>query len=368
MPSPRRILLAALPLAAAALAVSLRPADADACGLFMMRRTDLKTVTVPSLQVEQVLIVHDPEKEQEHFIREVVFRDARTRFGFVVPTPSLPTVGKVEKSPFEELAKKFPPEPAVPALTGLGSIGGIGFGSGGGAGEKTVTVISQERIGNFTAFVLAASDAAALHRWLTDNELTTPPNGEAWLKHYTDLGFYFVAFRYEPDPKNMRLTARTETVRISFATPLPFYPYLEPAPTEDAPTQDRVLAVWLVSPRRSVPVSTQRVGDKTRWKRPWTEARKHPDAALAELRPALASPLDALLPPGFAPGASSRPPPGRSEADDRRLVVQTFEDQKPSRAGWGDVVLVPEQPAPLDRERLARARPLMASLDEQVKP
>jgi hypothetical protein len=359
IPSARgRRRLAGASLLAAALALAAAPPDADACGGFFSRRTT--TATIPSLQVEQVLIVHDPDSEQEHFIRELVFRDAKEPFGFVVPTPSQPTVAKVDGSPFRALADHFPPEPPEPlGLSSFGSGFGSGHGRSGGSSTAPVTVISEERIGSFTAFVLSASDAGALKKWLDDNQLVTTPESEAWLRHYTDLGFHFVAFRHEPASKGAN-TSRSETVRISFSTPLPYYPYLEPEHPGAPSTLYRVLAVWLVSTRRSVPVATVREGDATLWKRPWEEARRFPDPSLAHLTAALTPPLAALLPSGLVPAEGAREP-------HKSLVVQTFEDQKKHRQGWGDVVLVPESPAPMDPARQARLGKLMAALDPSYR-
>lgn len=92
---------------------------------------------VPALELEQVLIIHDPKTEIEHFIRQVTFRDADDPFGFVVPTPEKPEVNKVEESPFDAMARVFPPEPPDEneSFSPLGTFGG---GKGGG-GAKGVT-------------------------------------------------------------------------------------------------------------------------------------------------------------------------------------------------------------------------------------
>ena len=119
-------------LATAALALLL-PTHAEACGVVFTRgATGLAAVgvtakPVPSLQVEQVLVIHDPVKEEEHFIRQLAFRNASDPFGFVVPTPSRPTVAKVASSPFAELARLYPPEASELRLR-LGSGGGAARG------------------------------------------------------------------------------------------------------------------------------------------------------------------------------------------------------------------------------------------------
>jgi hypothetical protein len=339
---PRLSLLLLLPpLAALALLV---PADAAACGAFFKRGP---TVTVPSLQVEQVLILHDPVKEQEHFIRQLSFRDAKEPFGFVVPTPSRPTVARVASSPFAELAKQFPPEGGLGLLLGLGG-GGMSHSRRAGSGAApAVTVLSKERIGSFTAFVLAATDASALERWLKENSFETTPESRAWLSHYVAVGFYFTAFRYEPDAKVAGTTVKSETVRISFATPLPFYPYQEPVHPQPEANVPRVLAVWFVSPERSIPVANVTDDAGSHVRRPWAEDTTHPATKAVDLRPSL-GPLADLLP--GAPGDA--------------LVMQTFEDQKSSRRGWGDVVLVPEVARPIDPAKRDRMNKLIAALGD----
>jgi hypothetical protein len=340
--------LASLVLAVAGALALATPRDVSACGGFFARRA---TKTVPSLQVEQVLIVHDPKAEQEHFIRELVFRDAKEPFGFVVPTPSRPTVAKVERSPFVDLALHYPPEPRGLSLGGGG--GGAARSAGGLAGVAPVTVLSQQRIGSFTAFVLAATDSGALRSWLDKNQLATTPESDAWLEHYVSLGFYYVAFRYEvPAAKAGEDKTKSETVRISFASPLPFYPYKEPdhGSADAGWAGPRVLAVWLMTPERFVPVAAQTVGERVSWKRPWAEPRKHEPVKRDALRAQLGAELGALVP---APRAGEVDP----------WTVQTFEDQKTSRRGWGDVVLVPETAREADVSKLARFGGLAASLD-----
>lgn len=343
---------------------TLIPSDAPACGGFFARRGPaMKRVPVPSLQVENVLIVHDKASETEHFVREIVFRGASEPFGFVVPTPSQPTVHEVAKSPFAALDRYFPHETRQRSR-GLGSGRGAAPG-GGGAPKPAVTVLSQERIGSFTAFVLAANDASALRKWLEDNQLATTKESEAWLDHYVKLGFFFTAFRYEISSGNSD-TKQSQTVRLTFKTPLPYYPYKEPEhPQEEAKSAEaRMLSVWFVGTEERVPVAAAQGGEGASWKRPWAEHNQHlvQDGAL---RDALGD-LYALLPPPpkpqLAPDASDAEllgtfgPFGRS-----RWNVQTFEDQKRDRGGFGDVVLVPKSPEALDPKR-EDVRKLMASL------
>ncbi|MFO0659590.1 MAG: DUF2330 domain-containing protein [Polyangiaceae bacterium] len=335
--------------------------QADACGLFFVP----KAKGLASLRVEQVLIIHDAAKEQEHFIRQISFREGDEHFGFVVPVPSKPTVAKVTGEPFKKLDDDFPMsgwnpnKPKAPVNNGPG----IGLGGGFGSGAQ-VNVLSTEKIGSFTAFTLEATDGAAMKKWLSDNGLGSTAVSEAWLSHYTDLKFFFVALRFDPPAPakagapaasptvkppaqaNEPRPIRTESIRISFSTPLPFYPYLEPEhPDKGVVSQPRVLAVWLVSQTASQPVAAIKEGDEVHWKKPWREGQTNAPIAEGVLKATLGTELSALLPTA------------------KEYVVQRFEDQKSVRTGWGDVVLLPSKPSKLDAAALEKRLKLMNVLD-----
>ena len=352
---------ASLPLAtfAATLALSLASDDADACGGFFAKSAD-----VPALEVEETLLVFDPVKGEEHFIREVTFKKGAATFGFVVPTPARPEVAKIANAPFQRLRDDFPMSgPQV--LGGRGGLSDIGIGSG-GTGKGGVEVLSRQRLGSFTAFVLAATDAGAMTKWLADNHFETTPASRDWLAHYVALHFYFVAFRFEPpttkekadsagDAATPARSTSAETMRISFPTPVPYYPYLEPA---HAPTDGpRVLSVWLVTPHEMTPVAAVDEGGHHQWKRPWLEGFGK-RVSVASLKETVGPSLGALLPAGTKASAD--------DGNEPSLSVQTFEDQKTSRGGWGDVVLVPNAPVALDAAALAARRPFFALLEPEA--
>jgi hypothetical protein len=112
------VLVAFAPVLLVAPALLCSHHDALACGGFFARGPD-----VPALEVEQTLIVHDPVKQVEHFIREVSFRKGNVAFGFVVPTSSRPEVAKVDDAPFRRLREAFP-------FAARRSSFGLGGGSG----------------------------------------------------------------------------------------------------------------------------------------------------------------------------------------------------------------------------------------------
>ena len=340
--------------------------DAVACGGFFSARPNPERR--PSLAYEQALIVHDAKKGREHFIREIVFRASDETFGFVVPTPTKPEVAKVAKSPFAKLRETFPYDPPIKGGgIGLGDLGGMGHGAGSGTGGGTVTVLDVQKVGSFTAFVLAADDAGALAKWLKDNGLVVSSEAEPWLRHYVRAKFYYVAMRYDPPKHDMagdgkasgadaKLAAnaapkptRAEVVRISFDTPRPYYPYYEPDKPAGAPDEPRMLEVWLATDGGAAqPLAVREKEGKREWLRPFAEGVRYDAAARDQLGDAMSADA-AFLPTG-------------------ELRVQRFVDQKRRRNGWGDVVFVPEPHQREDRASEAALRKLAPILDPSLLP
>lgn len=317
---------------------------ADACGSFGRLGS-----APPSVAVERVLLVHDEAKGVEHFVREIAFASVKETFGFVVPTPSRATVAKVDDVDWSALDRAHPF--AEERSLGIGSLGfGGGDGRLGGAGVK---VLEHKRVGSFASYVLEAGSGEAMKKWLGDNRFETTPASAAWLEHYVRLGFSFVALRFEPQLAKETRRSRgdfdfehsgAETVRISFETPVPYYPYREPDLERGG--ADRILALWLLSPSPKVPVALRGEGDAAAYVRPWREG------------------LRSTLGPGDDPLAGAKT--WKAIQPSGPMILQTFEDQKTTRRGFGDVVLVPEQPTARSPEHLGKQKRLLGLLDPRA--
>lgn len=322
--------------------------DAQACGVFVSARDERGARRQPSLAAEKVLIVHDAVAGTEHFIREVAFRDAPEPFGFVVPTPGRPEVAAFGGGLFETLRAGFP---FAKFELGLAATGVIGSGSGYGRGSGGVEVLETTRVGSFTAFVLAADDPDALAQWLVANNLAQTPESGAWLRRYVAARFFFVALRYEPPRAGAgaETTVRAETIRVSFPTPVPYYPYLEPArPPGATAGEPRSMELWLVTRDPVTPVALRDRDGRRTWVRPLREGERYV-ATGARLREEVHPDILPLLPAG-------------------ELVLQTFQDQKRSRDGYGDLLFVPVTKTAMDDARRAAVRPLLAVLDPELAP
>jgi hypothetical protein len=296
----------------------------------------------PSLTREKVLIIHDRDAGVQHFVREVAFKRATEPFGFVVPTPTRPSVDSVKKQPFSKLRETFP---FARLEGGLRGMGGGAPGSGAADGEGGVQILEVKKVGSFIAFVLAATDEKALSRWLADNDLVSTPEADQWLAHYVKMGFFYVAMRYDPGKKDdvFRSSVEAETMRISFATPVPYYPYLEPE-SKFLTEQPRLMELWYVGRDKVQPVALRDKDGTATWVRPLQPGLVTDEAARDELLPTLSPPLTKLLPKGD-------------------LVVQTFQDQKFWRTGFGDILFAFEEAQTLDDAQLAALEPMLGILD-----
>lgn len=304
-----------------------RVGDASACGAFAGLPSEKSlAASLPFLTVEQVLVLWDKETGVEDFIRETRFDKAGKPFGFVVPTPSKPEVSSA-KPPFDALRAAYGFED--PNRLKIGGGGGPVQGGGSGGAEPAVVVLSQQRIGSFVAFTLSARDPGAFDGWLRENGFAMTEAAKPWIQHYVALGFFFVALRYdaprEADAGAGAGSMTSETVRIRFQTPNPYYPYLEPAHEAAAPAPTRrMLTGWLVTREPMGPVAFHPTEQRARaWQRPWREGARY-EASSAALSKQLGDELGKLLP------------------SSERLYIQTFRDLKVSREGYGDVFFVRE--------------------------
>lgn len=215
---------------------------------------------------EAAVIVWDAATKTEHFIRRATFSGEASDFGFLVPTPSVPQLQRVDDSVFARMQEKT--TPGVVYQTERQGIDWMpllflpfAYRSKGEAtmARAPVEVLSVQKVGGYEAAILDATDAAALNQWLTGNGYATTPELTAWLDVYVQKRWIVSAFKI--DKTADATTARTSAVRMSFATDQPFFPYREPASQrEGTASTPRLLRVWFIGPERV----TGRVGDQ-----PW---------------------------------------------------------------------------------------------------
>lgn len=246
--------------AVAALAMLLGLAAAQACAPAMAPDTPV------AIADESAIIIWDAGSRTEHFIRRASFTTPAKDFGFLVPTPTQPTLAEVKDEPFETLTQLTAPEVVQRTRpTNINCGCGMVADRFESATAGHVQVLDSQRLAGYDAVVLKADDVDALSAWLKKNGYEFPPNLQTWADHYIKAGWVLTAFKIArqpeaqaaevgPQPETVSLPGgvATSAVRMSFQTDRPFYPYMEPAAKdgEKANLGSRLLRVFFLSDTR----------------------------------------------------------------------------------------------------------------------
>jgi hypothetical protein len=207
---------------------------------------------------ETAIIVWEAEQQVEHFIRSATFETDAESIGFLVPTPSQPTLHEVDQGAFGWLATVTAPKiirsPRTPQVeTGCGCSSRGPTLSAPLAEPNDVRVLHEERVAGLDAAVLEADDPAALNDWLKEHEYPASPELTAWLEPYVAQQWKITAFKYAKQNES-EAKLPSAAVRLTFRTDKPVYPYREPVPAEDGqpkpPPPSRLLRVYFVGPTR----------------------------------------------------------------------------------------------------------------------
>lgn len=169
-----------------------------------------------SLADENVVIVWDKARGIEHFVRQASFVTDQKKIGFIVPTPSAPTLSVADEHVFSLLRRQIPTP-----QTGFS----LGCAHAKTAAKAAVVVLHTQRVGNYQAAVLKATDGRALQDWLAKNGFAASPSAIQWADGYAKRNWVFTAFKFTggDDPR-----LATQTIRLSFKTDRPIYPYSMP--------------------------------------------------------------------------------------------------------------------------------------------
>ncbi|MBS1719497.1 MAG: DUF2330 domain-containing protein [Armatimonadetes bacterium] len=212
-----------------------------------------------SITSEGTVIVYDPNTKTESFIRQIEFAGPAQSFGFLVPTPSLPTFRSLSADLIEKF--KFAMEPPVVQEIRVQWVFSFGFwvtdAKSPGPQDAGVTAypaadraryeeFGRTKVGPYEVAVVKAKDPVALGEWAKKNGFNVPSNVSYWLGPYIEKGYYLSCFRFSSAESNYRST----TVEIKFETDKPFYPYREPKVLAGGRRAfERDLKVYFVAPQ-----------------------------------------------------------------------------------------------------------------------
>jgi Uncharacterized protein conserved in bacteria (DUF2330) len=285
---------------------------------------------------ESAIIIWDAKSKTEHFIRRATFKTYAQDFGFLVPTPTQPTLAEADDEAFTELATITAPRVVTQTRPSSGpscacSSDKVRFANAvkGEAEPAAVRVLDEQRVAGYDAVVLEADDAGALNKWLEEHSYDVSPRLKEWVAPYVKAGWKITAFKIAK-PEGSEQGVSTSAVRMTFQTDKPFFPYREPAEDAEAAAKTakgRLLRVFFLSDARVQGT----IGEKGA---PWPGQPEWANHLTAEQREQLLKQvkLDA-----------GTPPPS--------WWLTEFEDQSSPRPGTDDVYFTPSaDQAPLERE------------------
>jgi len=212
----------------------------------------------PVVNADQtVILLWDAANKMEHFIRRASFKSDADDFGFLIPTPTQPDLQESGNDAFATLLKLT--EPEVQTILEASWACGIGCSKKSEMTKsemklESVTVLEQKQVAGFHAAVLAATSAEALVGWLLSNGYYYSPQIQEWAKPYVDQNWKFTALKVSKDQggkASKDLT--TKSLRISFKTDTPLFPYREPDPeslAKDLGARHRLLRIYFIGDAR----------------------------------------------------------------------------------------------------------------------
>jgi len=189
-------------------------------------------------------MIHEPEQKAAIIFRDGVedliisprFSGKASRFAWIIPTPSRPTVGKVGGALFHELA-------ALVYRPGPQPAGGTEKAMARPAG---VIVLERKQVGAYDVAVLQAGDSGALVRWLRDNGFAMVPAAEKPIRAHVAEKWTFVAARVSVPEAARGLSEGTlAPIRLTFRTERPVYPLR----VSSANPSDFLVSVYYIAPR-----------------------------------------------------------------------------------------------------------------------
>ncbi|BBM85139.1 DUF2330 domain-containing protein [Candidatus Uabimicrobium amorphum] len=203
----------------------------------------------PNVQVdiatESAIIIWDPTTKTQHFIRRASFVTPAKDFGFLVPTPTKPTLAEASDDAFVYLRELTKPRVITQSRPMRLACSCTAMDKSMGA--QGVTVLEEKRVAGYDAVILQASDSNSLQTWLQQHGYTFPKNLVDWVNPYVEAGWKISAFKIAKTDETNKVS--TSAVRMTFETPKPFFPYREPV-QEVHNEQQRLLRIFFLAKKR----------------------------------------------------------------------------------------------------------------------
>ena len=180
-------------------AVGAAPREAEACGGFFCSQVPIDQ------SGEQIIFSVSQSHVTAHI--QISFQGQAKDFAWVVPVQTKPTLSVGSQSVFGVLQRNTTPQFIVDWKLDNQCSGfrgpyptaapGAMNGAGAAEGDKGVMVLDMREVGPYDTVTLSATDSQALVQWLSKNGFTQPASAEPLIKHYVELGMFFVALKLQ---------------------------------------------------------------------------------------------------------------------------------------------------------------------------
>jgi hypothetical protein len=194
---------------------------------------------------ESAIIVWNSATQTEHFIRSATFNATGPDFGFVVPTPTVPTITTADPSAFDYIREHILPGYWTYAHPPVEKHVGPPLAT---SSAMPVEVLAEQNVNGTQITTVSASDTDSLKTWMTANGFAWTDDMASWLDPYIKKNWVITLFKYRKNDSGLS-TISSSLLDLTFHTAVPFFPYSEPAsqrlPGAYAPY--RKLTVYLFS-------------------------------------------------------------------------------------------------------------------------
>lgn len=237
--------------ASTALALTLAPRTADACGCFAP-----PDPSVPVVQAgERIVFSHDDGVVTAHI--QIQYQGDASEFGWLLPLPSVPENGLqlgVEEL-FAQIINTTQPKYRVDLLAGdscdfnfPGRFGGIANDASQSPPPEAEEglVVLQDSIGPYDYVVLDASTKDEMFDWLVNNGYFIPTGTEDVVAPYIYQGAYFLALKLRKGND----AGDVQPVVVRYKADYPMIPIVL---TSVAANPDMGIQVWVLGKDRAIP-------------------------------------------------------------------------------------------------------------------
>ena len=229
----------------------LVPLPALACGGLFTAQTPVNQAN------ERMIFAVDPGKVTLY--EQINYSGSASNFAWVLPVPSVPTVGTAPIDLFSSLDRATAPtfiEGETPPCGFSPNFGGNFAGAP--APSAHVSVYSSGSVGPYAYNVIGSSDPQALVKWLQSNHYHVPASTQSLIQPYTQAHEMFLALRLQPSTGVQDITPVKLTMTLpTNATPSQIMIPMRMAAAASQPHTG--ILVWIFGSSRFVPQNYQSV-------------------------------------------------------------------------------------------------------------